>query len=288
MRMVRIQSGRPARADSRYRSSCRPSPHFFQRLFAQVRRLGASSLGLDSDRYFVDGSSDDRRVASEQVVDLRARWLATSVNFCARGQDPVPKSSVSIRLRGAAAGLELADAPHDSTWGASPSAACQERRSTTGLEAIHGRADGREPKPALVASVITHRPRLNSRKKVADFVRAFGPTGSGDVLRAFFVGDDCSYLQGAIVARSTAEILALCARDLLHMASVAGAAGVILARGVAASTTSISEAERTNANQLKQVAEELGIYLLDYVIVRESSERGLFAIHRADRDVCND
>ncbi len=114
------------------------------------------------------------------------------------------------------------------------------------------------------------------------FVRAF-PNGHADYLRAFFVDDECNYISSVLLAGSNREIIELGAKKVLEAAVVAGATGIILARGVSPLTTGLSPEERNKANEVSCLVKLVDIFLLDYIIVDQPEAKGLYSLDSRDR-----
>jgi len=78
-------------------------------------------------------------------------------------------------------------------------------------------------------------------------------------------------------------VLAVDGRKLLEDAYLIGAPGYILVRGIASSTARLSMRELDMAKSLRALSESVNVFLLDYIVIDGSGEKGLFALRDADR-----
>ncbi|MCW3796508.1 hypothetical protein OMW55_01615 [Sphingomonas sp. BN140010] len=131
------------------------------------------------------------------------------------------------------------------------------------------------------AEVLNYRAVLNSRKKVADFVRNFPVTGS--YLRVLFVDGDCGLIDSALLASSDHGVLAIDGRKVLEDAYLIGASAFILVRGLKSPTARLPMREIDMAKSLRALSESVNVFLLDYIVIDGSGEKGLFAVRDADR-----
>lgn len=292
MRMVRIASGESAGTCGHLRSSRRTHLNLIRRLLCQVRQfsvLGVGQLRLPALELADHGPSTAdcpcrSRLEGESQLDAGARRLAPSLDLRALREDPFPGAVSAASLRHTVADVGMANGRSHSLGSMAAQEATPARGRSTGLEADDTRLDlGKTgPDRSGTIALLTHRIVLDSRKKVATFVRTFADEGE-DYLRAFFVDDRCTYLSSKLLARSTLEILNLRAERLFDEAMLAGASGIILARGIHPSTDTLSPDERCKADAIYSQAQENGVHLLDYIIVGQAHEKGLFAVRPLKR-----
>lgn len=284
MRDVRIQSGRTAReigsGSSRRRSL---SYHFGEilRRFWIIRLLSrrlASRGSVTASRIDVDSAK------SQSLVADSSGRAASGGNVCSSRKSHSP----SLRADGlcpATGSLELAHAAGFNAWNTQTPVAHSGSLFRSGLEAqdhhpVSSSAPNILSTDGCTAKVFIHRLKLANRGDVADFIRTFPIIGGASFLRAVFVDEQCRYLGNELIARDENEIREFDQIELLEAGFRAGATGIILARGIDDADVPLPQDEVAKARRLKALGEDVGIYVLDYLVVSPTDSHGLFAIRK--------
>ncbi len=126
--------------------------------------------------------------------------------------------------------------------------------------------------------MVLHRPVLDGRRKVANYLRALIAGDRRDTLRAIFVDSGCQLLSCEIIDWVARPFQSDGSRHILDSAYVAGASAIILARGQMGGEARITAAERRMAANLARLGGAVGIYLLDYLVVARAGTKGMMFI----------
>lgn len=282
MRDLRIQSRRAARTGGGRGSNRRPLSHLVNWIFERFWPLRTTGDRLVDHRYAAFSSPHLHSFEGQSALDFGARRITASRDLRASRESFV--SGVRTDgLRVASSSLGLAhDA--DNSFGYTPLPAKEAegvpraRLETDDPELVTYQS-GSFGSSQAAAKVLLHRLKLGSRGQVADFVRNLPVPGGEDFLRAVFVDEDCRYVGNKLIASNQQQLSNFDPVQVLEAAFLAHAAGVILARGSSRVNFELSPDEVIKARKLKVLGESLSIYVLDYVILGENSEHGLFALH---------
>jgi len=128
-----------------------------------------------------------------------------------------------------------------------------------------------------------HRPKLDSRRKVANFLRIMLADDEVDTLRAIFVDEQTRLIRFERLGSLRDPWPRESHRRLFDRGYTAGAAGVIFARGHRCGSPSISAEERQTALDLASHGASLDVPVLDYVVIGSTDAKGVFALKGVDQ-----
>lgn len=280
MRMVRVESGRPTRANSDARSGGGLFDHFVHWLFEGSWRLYQYSRGLADRRSSPYGSIDLACLAGKSPLDFGACRTARGGNSCASGQGYVPSVS-AVWVRAFSPVLGLPNAAHHHDRSSKPSASPPSAWIVPGLEAAKQCSACRLTDPLGPVednNIRPHRPFLNGRKQVAAYLRTEMLRDEDVVLRAVLVDQQSRHLATRVVARGETQLVSFDPSRIIDEAFTAGAAGIIFVRGTRSDgddRLSIQEVKR--ASLVWQSTARVGIHVLDYIVVTAGQAQALFA-----------
>jgi len=287
VRMVRIDRRRAARASGDARTGRGAHPHSIVSIFARVRRLCLPEVLVgDHRRAAADGVDADRAPGRPAVANHFGGPSAFSFVRAPR-EDNLSRPS-SIGLRRSPADVVVANAGGDGMGHTPASEANTVLWFGAGLEGEAPTATPWAPRvgelgaPAS-ASILLHRPTLDSRRKVANFLRAMIAADEVDTLRAIFVDEQTRLVRFEHLGSARDFWPTDRYRRLFDQGYTAGAAGVIFARGHRAGSPFVTAEERCLALDLARHGASLDVPVLDYIVIGGTEAKGVLAIHEVDR-----